>query len=355
MLTQDRAAVAERRIEGLTYGGLGSVELRVALVEELARVVPFEAAFLPAADPATLLYTGAVRHGMPDGLTAQFLDNEFRIPDVNKFRDLAQLPRAVATLDAVTRGDRSASPRYRDIMGPIGLGDELRVVFRTGQTTWGYACLHRGEGLSFDEREVAFMEHVAPHVAEGLRRASLMERAVHDASPDGPGIVMLWADLSLAAATPAGERWISELAATEQPHSRDLPLAVLAVAQALQQVIHSHEAPRLTVRTASGLSLVLHASHLASPAGRQTAIVIEPASRAQLEPAIVAAYALTRREAQTLTLLLRGLPTKRIATTLDITLHTANDHIKSIFDKTGANSRGDLLATIFHGQNRPRP
>ncbi len=347
--------MAQRRIEGLAYGGLGSVELRVGLIEELARVVPFETAFLPAADPATLLYTGAVRHGMPDGVTPQFLDNEFRIPDVNKFRDLARLPRAVATLDAVTGGDRAASPRYRDIMGPIGLGDELRVVFRTGQTTWGYACLHRGEGISFDEREVAFMEHVAPHVAEGLRRASLMERAVHDATLDGPGIVMLAADLSLAAATPAGERWMDELAATEQPRPRGLPLAILAVAQALEQVNHSQNAPRLTVRSASGRSLVLHASHLASPAGTQTAIVIEPASRAQLEPAIVAGYALTPREAETLTLLLRGLPTKQIATTLQVTAHTANDHIKSIFDKTGANSRGELLATIFHGQYRPRP
>lgn len=128
---------------------------------------------------------------------------------------------------------------------------------------------------------------------------------------------------------------------------------MLAVAQALEQVNHSHDAPRLTVRSASGRSLVLHASHLASPAGTQTAIVIEPASRAQLEPAIVAAYALTPREAETLTLLLRGLPTKQIATTLQVTAHTANDHIKSIFDKTGSNSRGELLATIFHGQHRP--
>lgn len=347
--------MAERRIEALAYGGLGSVELRVALIEELARVVPFEAAFLPAADPATLLYTGAVRHGMPDGLTPQFLDNEFRVPDVNKFRDLAQLHRAAASLDEVTRGDRVASPRYRDIMAPIGLGDELRVVFRTGQSTWGYACLHRGQGLSFEDREVAFLEVLAPHIGEGLRRASLVEQAVRHASPDGPGIVMLAADFSLAAATPAGKRWMGELAETEQPRSQGLPLAVVAVAQALNEVTHSHDAPRLTVRTASGRSLVLHASHLTSPAGTQTAIVIEPATRAQLEPAIVASYALTRREAQALTLLLRGLPTKQIATALHVTVHTANDHIKSIFDKTGVNSRGDLLATIFHGQHRHTP
>lgn len=353
MLTRDRAAVARRRVEDLVYSGLGSVELRVALIAELARVVTFDAAFLPAADPVTLLYTGAVRHGMPDGMTPRFLDNEFHVPDVNKFRTLAQQLRPVATLDAATGGERSASPRYRDIMNPIGLGDELRVVFRTGRTTWGYACLHRAEGTSFDDREVAFTESVAPHVGEGLRRASLVERAMLDASPDGPGIVTLADDLSLAAVTPAGERWLEELAATEQPRSQRLPLSVLAVAQALQNVNHGHDAPRLTVRSASGRTLVLHASRLASPTGTQTAIVIEPASRAELEPAIVAAYLLTPREAQVLTLLLRGLPTKQIGATLRITGHTANDHIKSIFDKTGTNSRGGLLATIFHEQPRP--
>jgi DNA-binding CsgD family transcriptional regulator len=353
VLTLDQAAVAERRVEDLVYSGLGSVELRVLLVAELARVVAFDAAFLPAVDPATLLYTGAVRHGMPEGVTPQFLDNEFHVPDVNKFRVLAQQPRAVATLDAATRGDWSISARYRDIMSPIGLGDELRVVFRTGGTTWGYACLHRAEGARFDDHEVAFIQRVAPHVGEGLRRASLIERAAQGASLDGPGIVMLAGDLSLAAATPAGERWLDELAATERPRSPRLPLAVLAVAQALNDVNRSHDAPRLTVRSASGRTLVLHASRLASPAGTQTAIVIEPASHAQLEPAIVAAYALTPREAQTLALLLRGLPTKQIAAALHITGHTANDHIKSIFDKTGTNSRGGLLATVFHDQRRP--
>ena len=142
---------------------------------------------------------------------------------------------------------------------------------------------------------------------------------------------MLADDLSLAAATPAGERWMDEFAATEQPRSRDLP-------------------PRRVGRCAGpGAG---EPQPRCSPANGSER-VIEPASRAQLEPAIVAAYALTPREAETLTLLLRGLPTKQIATTLQVTAHTANDHIKSIFDKTGSNSRGELLATIFHGQHRP--
>jgi DNA-binding CsgD family transcriptional regulator len=62
---------------------------------------------------------------------------------------------------------------------------------------------------------------------------------------------------------------------------------------------------------------------------------------------IVAGYGLTAREAQTMTLMLRGLPAKKIAATLRVTTNTANDHIKAIYAKTGVGSRGDLMATIF--------
>ena len=344
---------AGRRIRSLAYAGLGPVELRVAVLRELAGVCPAEGAFFPTADPATLLYTSAVRVGMPDGLTGQFLDNEFNIPDVNKFRSLAAAFNTVATLDAATRGDRSASPRFREIIRPAGLGDELRAVFQTGMTTWGYACLHRGPGASFDDGEVSFVRSIAPLIAEGLRRAVMAERALRDAAPQAPGMLTLAPDLTLLGATPAGAHWLEDLAAAEQPRSRPLPVALLAVAQALREVPHRSCVPRLAARSASGRWLVLHASHLASATGSQIAVVIEPASRAELEPVLVAGYRLTAREAQTMTLLLRGLPTKTIARTLQVTVNTANDHIKSIFTKTGVSSRGELMATIFRDHNAP--
>jgi DNA-binding CsgD family transcriptional regulator len=80
--------------------------------------------------------------------------------------------------------------------------------------------------------------------------------------------------------------------------------------------------------------------------------VIEPASPAELEPVVAAGYQLTRREAETLTLLLRGLPTKAIAATLRVSHHTAHDHVKAIFAKTGVGSRGELMATVFRDYQR---
>ena len=347
----------------MAYAGLDSVELRVNVLHELAAVVPMEGAFFPTADPATLLYTSAVRVDMPNGVTPQFLDNEFRQMDVNKFRSLAAAPTPVATLDAATAGDRSSSARWREIMDPIGLGDELRIVFRAGSSTWGFACLHRARtGPSFSDDDLALVEAIAPHVGEALRRSVMAERAVRDAAADGPGVVMLAPDLTVVASTAAGERWLDELAATEQPRPRGLPVAVLAVVQALDDLARTDRAPRLAVRAASGRWLVLHASHMTSGDRSQLAVVIEPASRAELEPIVATGYQLTAREADILALVLRGLPTKAIAASLRISAHTVNDHIKAIFAKTGVASRGELMATVFRdyqtgatgrAQNRP--
>lgn len=356
MASRRRFEAAARRIRRLSYGGLDSVALRVEALRELAAVVPIDGAFFPTADPATLLYTSAVRVDLPDGVTARFLENEFRHHDVNKFRRLATTGTPVATLDSATAGARSTSARSREIMQAMGLGDELRVVLATATSTWGFACLHRTwDGPSFDDDEIAFVRDVAPHLGEGLRRAVMAERAAVNSSADGPGVVTLAPDATVIAATLAGERWLEDLAATEHRRTHPVPVAVLAVARALDDPRHPDRVPRLTVRAASGRWLVLHASRLHPPGGGEgavVAVVIEPASRAELEPVVAAGYRLTAREGETLTLVLRGLPTKTIAASLGVTAHTVNDHIKSIFDKTGVGSRGELMATVFRDYQR---
>jgi hypothetical protein len=75
------------------------------------------------------------------------LDNELAGEDVNTFTTLAGSAPHVASLDGATRHDRATSPRYRDIMRPLGLGDELRAALVAGTECWGYLCLHREDHL----------------------------------------------------------------------------------------------------------------------------------------------------------------------------------------------------------------
>jgi DNA-binding NarL/FixJ family response regulator len=56
---------------------------------------------------------------------------------------------------------------------------------------------------------------------------------------------------------------------------------------------------------------------------------------------------LTEREIEIVIMLARGFATKEIAAELSLSAYTVRDHVKSIFDKTGVNSRGELVARLF--------
>jgi DNA-binding CsgD family transcriptional regulator len=71
-------------------------------------------------------------------------------------------------------------------------------------------------------------------------------------------------------------------------------------------------------------------------------------------PLLLKAYGLTTREQQVTQLVLRGATTAQVASRLAISSHTVNDHLKAIFDKTNARTRGELSATLFFGQHLGR-
>lgn len=363
-----------REVLAACYEDLDSFALRGRVLAALSRAVPADGAFFATADPATLLYTSAVREGMPDGVTPLFLRNEFMQPDVNKFRDLAHAASPVSWLDRATRGDRGASPRYRDVMRPIGLGDELRAALRTGDSCWGFLCLHREDGPSgFSQQEAEVLGGLVAHIGEGLRRAVVAQRARVDLDPDGPGVALLATDGTIVSATAAAHRWLAELAAVDRPRTSGLPIAVRAVMLRAAEIARSTQGeqtvPRVRVQAPSGAWLVLHASHLrpagadaeaaggstsatAGSGGTAISLVIEPATSADLAPLVVSSYGFTPRESAVLRRLLQGRPGKSIARELGISLHTVRDHVKSIFEKAGVGSRGELMAEIFRISSR---
>jgi hypothetical protein len=139
-------AAAERDVIRHCYRGLEVAELQRRVLVSLRRAVPIDAAFVATADPETLLFTGAYSEAPLAELAPLFLDNELGGGDVNAFTALAGASVHVASLDVATRRDRLASARYRDIMRPIGLGDELRAALVAAGACWGYLCLHRQDG-----------------------------------------------------------------------------------------------------------------------------------------------------------------------------------------------------------------
>jgi len=351
------AAVAQ-----ICRSGLEPDALRAAALARLREVVPVDAVWWATADPATLLFTAAFREGLPADSGAYFVENEFRHADVNKWTELAGDRAGVRTLMQATDGHPERSERYRDIFASLGLQDELRAVFRQRGNCWGYMCLHREKAEAiFSPDEARFVQSIAPYLAEGLRLGLLHQACDVEDAADGPGLVLLAAGGAVAAMNHSAGAWLEQLGG--RADGTDLPVEIRALASRLAQVDVSQSVlsglprmpglPRLRTRTRSGRWLVLHASWMESAGEDMIAVIIEPAAPAEVAPLIMVAYGLTARE-QTITgLVCQGLSTRQISERLHLSTDTVQDHLKSVYDRTGAHSRGALVAMIFQSDYLP--
>ena len=287
--------------------------------------------------------------------TSLFLDNEFGRDDVNKFARLAISSDAVGTLDHATRGDRKTSARYREVLHPLGLGDELRVALVSSGRCWGVLCLHRADALSgFDEPEISLLRSVAPQLAKGLRTGMALFSTGPDASvAEGPGIIVLGRDLSVISINPQAERWLSNLRDSDWPTNLELPFPIYAAAA--QVLADEHEetpAPNATrLPRADGGWISMNASRLNGTAGYQIAVILDAANTSQLSSLALAAHGLTPAQSRVAGLVLQGRSTRYIVNELHISANTVQEHLRAVFDKFGIGSRRELVAAL---SGRPR-
>ena len=340
---------------GRCYAGLGAADLRDEVLRRLRRIMPVDAAFFGTVDPLTLLFTSAAADEPLRAATSLFLENEYGRADVNKFAALAEAADPVGSLDRATRGDRPASARYREIMGPLGLGDELRSVLIADQECWGVLCLHReGASRGFDDREADLIRRIAPHVAEGLRRAiTFGPVSAATAETGAPGIILLDQDLALVSMSPEAARWLAEIDEAGWPGGRELPMAVYAAAARLARLEDGAAPPpsaSIRLRSRSGRWLSLHASRLDGPPTPQIGVVIEPAPAAQIGSLLLSAYGLTGAQSRVVALVIKGHSTRQIVQELHISANTVQEHLTAAFDKFGVRSRRELVAAILTGR-----
>jgi DNA-binding CsgD family transcriptional regulator len=330
---------------------LDAAALRTAVLRRLRRVVPIDALWWALVDPATLLFTQAYREEIPAETGPYFVENEFLDDDVNKWTGLAHSRKGARTLIEATGGNPSSSARYRDIFEPLGLEDELRVVLRSRGSVWGFMCLHREHGSPFSADEVAFTERIAPHIAEGLRLGMLVEGIESEQLADAPGLILLAADGSVIGKNPGAGQWLEELGASE---TESIPIEVYALAARLRALDAPVTARQLRVRTRAGRWAILHASWMPNQGRDAVAVMIQQATADQAAPIVMSAYGLTEQERTISGLVFHGLSTRAISDTLHITEYTVQDHLKSIFDKTGVRSRREFVATVLRQQYLPR-
>ena len=316
-----------------------------------------DAAFFATVDPMTLLFTSAAADEPLGAAQPLFLENEFGRDDVNKFAALAESADPVASLDRATRGQRPASARYREIMGPLGLGDELRAALVAKNACWGVLCLHREDAShGFDAREIDLIRRISPHMAEGLRRAiTIGPVAAIGAEAADPGMIVLDANLAVVSMSQEAERWLAEIGEAGWPSASELPIPVYSAAARLVRLEGGPATaqPPATVRLRSraGRWLSLHASRLCGPPAPQIGVVIEPTPAAQISPLLLNAYGLTTAQSRVVALVIRGHSTRQIVRELHISANTVQEHLTAAFDKFGVRSRRELVAAVLTGHH----
>ncbi len=353
------------RLAKRCYAGLEVGALQSEVLWGLREVMSIDAAFFATVDPATILFTSVITEAPLDAATPLFLENEFGHDDVNKFTALASVGDQVRSLDQATNGDRSTSDRYLDVMAPMELGDELRAALVSKGRCWGVLCLHRADATTgFSDEEIALVRLLAPHLAEGLRRALVVSGVVPSRpGTRGPGIIVLDDDMAITSINEEAEWWMAELVdpAWIDLGNGSLPAAVFAAAAVLARVEHD-DAPTGTpappppsrpppaairLRSADGQWLTLHASRLTGVGGEQTAVVLEPARPADVASIYLDAIGLTPAQTRVASLVLQGRSTQQIVNELRISSHTVQEHLHAVFEKLGVASRRELVATLL--------
>lgn len=340
-------------IDRLGTRGLPWVDYCAGVAEVLATVIPFDSYCCHTVDPGTILFTGSVNFNV--GCSGSWLAfHEYVVEDVNKWSFLARSGRIAGATSIDTHGDLSRSTRHRS-HETYGFGDELRASLVVDGIYWGAAAFLRRSGEAwFTEAEVRTLVGLAPAIGAGLRRALLappVSPYLGGPVDHGPGVVVFDDDGQPESISGAAERWISELIEEPPPSTPSESKTVQAVAARARAIAPGTDplelAARVRVRTRSGGWLLLYGTRLSPDTAGRTAVIIHPATPQDVAPVIALAYGLTDRECQVAMQCVQGRATREIARALTLSAYTVQDHLKSIFDKTGVRSRGELVGRIF--------
>lgn len=350
-------------IEALGTSALPYPRLHRELTARIRRCFPVDAACWHGLDPETRLLTTAdpvelLDHGFltpeTEGSAAHtVVASEYQRDDVNQFASLAERRMPVGILSETTRGRPERSARYREFLEPIGTPYEMRVAMVTRGRVWGCVVLHRTKDTGdFRPEDARLMARLSRPVAEALRSSYRFDAARRFDQERAPGLLVLDAGDDLELANPVVDDLFAGLL-RDDPVQRTLPVAVMTLAAEVRRRGREGQvAPPLHIPTSTGW-LTLHGSLPDAPDTGRVAIVVQRAGEEYAVPLRLEAFGLTARERELAGLVARGFDTAAIADRLVISPWTVQDHLKSIFDKTGTRSRKDLLSQVFFHDQLP--
>lgn len=309
--------------------------LRLAVLEEIRVAAGFDAYSWLLTDPETEVGCAP----LADVPCLSELPRLIRLKYLTAVNRWTGLDGPVARLG----GRREESLLWREMLVDYGVGDVASVVFRDRFGCWAFLELWRTARAPFTEKEAGFLDAIAAPVTDALRRcqAHTFDELPPTSEQGGPVVLMLSPDLEVRAQTPETDRYLRILVPPEDER-RPVPSAAYNVAAqllALEAEVDDHP-PWARVHLSGGDWRTLRAARI----GGDIAVTIERTSPAERTGVFALALGLTAREAELLSHLVSGADTRSVAEMMFLSEHTVQDHLKSIFAKSGTRNRRTLLA-----------
>jgi DNA-binding CsgD family transcriptional regulator len=311
------------------------------MLRGLERRVGFAEGVVMSFDPDVLLpnaFAATTRPSLADALVA--CRNEQLDADFGKFRELAVGRSRVLTASRETDPRTRSSPRWLEILDVRGHGHELRAALVDGSgQCWGAFNFQREPGRPFMDCDIRLVESGLERYAVAIAR-SMVDSRVPAGGGLEAGVVWLDAGGDIVFSSPAAQRWLDLLDAHAHAGFSRALLAGLAMRAA-----GGHgQAHVIRARSADGRWVRARAERITFPDGSPhgLAVVIDAARAGDVLPLAASACQLTGRELAVVRGVLNGLDTRSVAASLHISEYTVQDHLKSVFAKTGVRSRREL-------------
>jgi len=343
--TSTRRELAREQIVRLCRTELPVRAFRAAVLEQLRLAIDFDSYVFVLTDPQTCVGSDPLADVPMLGDLPRLIRLKYAT-SVNRWTTLDDPP--VASLCEVTGGCPEQSLLWRDMLAAAGIVDVASIVFRDRFGCWGFLDLWRsGHRSPFVRGDADFLATIVPAVTTALRRG---QAATFSPRPGGMAnrdalVLLLSPDLTIRAQTQQTDEYLRRLLPTP-PEMFPIPAAVYNVAAQLVAVeagVDDHP-PAASVHLGDGIWVTLRAARIGDGRPGDIAVTLDSASPTERMELFSRSCALTARESELLAVLADGADTRHAAAQLYLSAHTVQDHLKSIFDKTGTRSRRELLA-----------
>lgn len=344
-----RGRAVERFVRVCAATAPDARSLRLTLLDEIRRVVAFDAYAWLLTDPETEVGSAP----LADVPCLPELPRLIRLKYLTPINRWTRLQGQAALLSTATEGRLERSLVWQELLAGCDVTDVASLAFRCRHGCWGFLDLWRYSARGpFTATEADYLTAVAKPITEALRRcqAATFTLPAQVPASGGPAVLVLSPELTVKAQTSETDAYL-RLLVPPDAYRVPIPAGAYNVAAQLLAVeagIDDH-APRARVQLSAGVWLTLRAARIGarSPSSDQDiAVTIEASSPAERMSLFARAFALSARESELLGLLVVGADTRRIAQRMFLSENTVQDHLKAIFSKCGTSNRRTLLARV---------